>query len=155
MKYKSIFKMTMVLSILVITLAGVSCSKKENPTMDLATAISHATTQATNITVKSYTSGGEVSLNWNDAEFSTIVGYFAEYTLDVTQPRHQETGGKTTEITIPYARNYTVTFWVSEGYNLTFDYGGNTFWFTTKDMIYSGIVDKNLDEVLKQSLTKK
>ncbi len=155
MKYKNVFKIALVFSVMVMMFAGVSCSKEENPSLDLAAAVDHVTTQAVEVKIKSYTSGDEVTLLKGTVTFGTIVGYFTGYTADRAQPRYQEIAGKTEEVTIPYVLNYILTFKLSDGSDLTFDYGYDKIWFTTKDMLYAGIVDTNMNEVLTQSFIEK
>jgi hypothetical protein len=154
-KYTSIFKSILIISTMVMVFGGSSCSKHENPSIDLATAVDHVITQAVELKVKSYLSGDEATLLKGTVTYGTITGYITGFRFDRAQPRHQEVDGKIAEVTIPYTKNYMLTFKLGDGSYLDFGYAGDEIWFETEEMIYGGIVVTNLENLLKQSLTEK
>jgi hypothetical protein len=61
-----------------------------------------------------------------------------------------ESDGETKVIGIPYVRNYTLLFMLSDGSEISFDCGTEV-WYVTGDMFYSASVDAALlEEVLFQ-----
>ena len=140
--------------ILALALSGTACSKKENPSVDLAAAVLNAVTSATEITVKSYDSNQKATLVKGNENFTAIINYFAKYKAERTQPRYQEIGGKQEEIAIPYVVNFNLSFKLNDGSTLVFDYGYDKIWFTTKDMIYAGTVDLGMNDILLKTITK-
>jgi hypothetical protein len=137
-----------------MALAGAACAKNQNPDIDLGQAVINASTSATELTVKSYREGGQATVLKGSTEYETVITYMAKYTPDRTQPRYHEIAGKTEEVTIPYTLDYMLTFKMNNGPNLVFDFSYDKIWFTTKDTLYAGLVDINMDSVLQQIVNK-
>jgi len=120
----------------------------------LAAAVLNVTTMATELTVKSYDNHQKATVEKDNPNFKTVINYLAKYVAERTQPRYQEIGGKQQEVQIPYVINFNLTFKLNKGSALTFDYGYDKIWFTSKDMLYAGTVDTGLNDVLMQILKK-
>lgn len=140
--------------ILILAIGGTACSKKENPSVDLGTAVVDTVNSATELTVTAYSNNQKVTIEKSDAGFDKIINYFANSVPERTQPRYQEINGKQEEVQIPYVVNFNLSFKLSDGTKLVFDYGYDKIWFTTKDMLYAGTVDPGMNDVLQQ-ITKK
>jgi len=130
--------------------AMVSCSGNAK-TLDYYGAVEKVTSSATQLTISEYYSLGiQITLEKGSPEFNTILGYLGNSEVTREQPRFVESNGETVEVGIPYVRNYTLLFTLSDGSEITFDCG-TQIWFNTEDMIYSASVDAALlEEVLFQ-----
>lgn len=151
---KNALKVTIALAVFLIALSAVSCSKPENPSIDLSTAVLNASSSATELKIESIREDGEGKLLKDSAGFKSVMDIMAKYTADRTQPRYREVAGKTEEVKIPYVLDYKLTFKMEDGSKLVFDYSYDKIWFTTKDTLYAGLVDTGLMEVLAESVEK-
>ncbi len=151
---RGIVKLFLIMVILTLALTSAACSKKENPSVDLGTAVSNVVSTATELTIKSYDNNQKATVAKDNTDFDKVINYFAKYVAERTQPRYQEIGGKQEEVQIPYVINFNLSFKLNDGSSLVFDYGYDKIWFTTKDMLYAGTVDLGMNDVLTQILKK-
>jgi len=141
----------LVIIILVTALFSGSCGgNNDKPDMNLTTAIEIVSSSSTGLTVKSILNSREVRLDKDSPNFGTVFKYVENAVQNRAQPRFSDFRGTTAEIAIPYVLNYKLIFRSSTGADIEFDYGYDTIWFTSKDMIYGAAVDTNLDGVLQQ-----
>jgi hypothetical protein len=143
-----------VIVITFILMTSASCSPKKIPSLDYAGAIKKISTSATQLVVKEYTyPSRQVTLEKSSPEFNAIINYLEQSTLTRTQPRFVVQEGKKLEVAIPYSLNYVLVFTLSDGSEISFDYGGEV-WFNTENMIYGASADAGLFDLLNQIFGK-
>jgi hypothetical protein len=151
MKYSQIiFKLTLIVAIVSMMLISASCSENNNtPSNDYAKAVEKVSSSATELNIKDYNSPNQITINKSHPEFEVVIKYLAQSKLTRSQPRFVVQEGKKVEVAIPYAIAFILKFHLSDGSEITFDYG-TKIWFNTKDMIYGASINAALFELLKQ-----
>jgi hypothetical protein len=148
---QTIFRLTLIISIVSTMIVSISCSRDKTPANDYIVAVEKVTASAIKLTIKSYiTAGSQVTIDKSNPDFGVIVKYIEQSKITREQPRYGVLDGKTVEVGIPYVRNYAMAFIISDGSPVTFDFGAGELWYISDKTIYSASVDTGLNEVFQQ-----